>query len=244
MLALVGAVGLGACAPPSEDTVIPTMMMLPTVTATTLVEPTAELPTDVPASPMPTTSIEPSPTAEPTLTETASDSPPRAGSAAITETISPSATAASTATSVPTQTAIPTLAPVITLTRTAIPTLPPAASPTPTTFVLVQPPINPRQGDEYVTPIRTLAPATQPGRVIPPTRTLTPSLTYTATATNTLSAPPTDSVTLVPATPYEPIPTLDRPIGSTPPPGSDIGIQPTPQPSTPGSPGDLPPGIT
>lgn len=206
-LALLALVGLVACTPPPDDTVIPTMLILPSVTPTTpveppiaSVEPATETPSDVPASPTHTPTLDESPT----LTA---------------ETTIPRSTTAATATNTPTD--VPTLELIAPVTRTAVPTLPLVASPTPSPFVLVQPPIIPRQGDEFPTTVPTFAPVTRQGpRISPPTLTLTPSYTYTATATHTLSAPPTELITLVPATPFESLPTLDRPPGSTPPPGS------------------------
>jgi hypothetical protein len=210
-LALLALVGLVACTPPPDDTVIPTMLILPSVTPTTpveppiaSVEPATETPSDVPASP----------THTPTLDETPTLPAPTA-----TETVTARSTTAATATNTPTD--VPTLELIAPVTRTAVPTLPLVASPTPSPFVLVQPPIIPRQGDEFPTTVPTFAPVTRQGpRISPPTLTLTPSYTYTATATHTLSAPPTELITLVPATPFESLPTLDRPPGSTPPPGS------------------------
>lgn len=229
------AVTLAACQPAQSDIVMPTLMVLPSVTHT-------EAPTLTPlvnlteADSTPTTAPTETPTSAAQLarsidvTETASETaiftPTFTPSPTRTSTSTHTTTRTSTSTATRTATATASVTASKTVTRTPIPTLPLPATVTPTVIItrIVQPPHageDPQIGGVSSTmqPGPTLPIPIPPASIIP---TSTPSMMPTIPATSTPSSgqPPTLAVTSMVAV----TPVSGAPGESQPPPGAGSGL--------------------
>lgn len=233
------AAAFAACQPAQPDIVMPTLMVLPSVTPTathtpsptltplmniTEAEPTlAPSPTETPTKEtQPTLSIRAAETASETtrVTQTFTSSPTRTS----TSTSSPSRTPTNTVTRTPSPTM--TASNTSTATRTPTPTLPLPATVTPTVIItrIVQPPHtgeDPQIGGINTTlqPRPTLSIPVPHASIIP---TSTPSMMPTLPATSTPSSgqPPTLGVTNV----IVMTPVSGAPGESQPPPGAGLGL--------------------